>query len=85
MTALDDWFPYSAYRPYQREMLETSAAIAAQGGIAMIDAPTGSGKSSVIAALLSESRGRKVIVAVRTVSQLNTFIRELHKIGRAHV
>ncbi|WP_440950465.1 ATP-dependent DNA helicase [Methanosphaerula subterraneus] len=82
MTALDDWFPYSAYRPHQREMLETSAAIAAQGGIAMIDAPTGSGKSSVIAALLSESRGRKVIVAVRTVSQLNTFIRELQLIRK---
>jgi len=51
MTALDDWFPYSAYRPHQREMLETSAAIAAHGGI-------------------------------RTVSQLNTFIRELQLIRK---
>ena len=43
----------------------------------MIDAPTGSGKSSVIAALLAARGERKVLVAVRTISQLQTFIREL--------
>ncbi len=80
MDTLDDWFPYASYRPQQREMLEFAAACARDGGIAMIDAPTGSGKSSVVAALLAESRGRKVIVAVRTISQLNTFMRELQLI-----
>ncbi|MDN7025733.1 ATP-dependent DNA helicase [Methanoculleus sp. FWC-SCC1] len=77
MDTLDDWFPYDRYRPHQREMLELAAACAREGGIAMIDAPTGSGKSSVVSALLAESSGRKVIVAVRTVSQLTTFLREL--------
>ncbi|KUG19648.1 MAG: ATP-dependent DNA helicase [Methanomicrobiaceae archaeon] len=80
MDTLDDWFAYPKYRPHQREMLERAAVCARDGGIAMIDAPTGSGKSSVVSALLAESRGRKVIVAVRTISQLTTFLRELQLI-----
>ena len=77
MDPLDDWFPYRSYRPYQREMLDIAARGARDGGIVMIDAPTGSGKSSVVSALLAGRNGRKVLIAVRTVSQLNTFIREL--------
>ncbi|WP_067051914.1 ATP-dependent DNA helicase [Methanofollis ethanolicus] len=77
MDPLDDWFPYPDFRPNQREMLAFAAETARSGGIAMIDAPTGSGKSSVVSALLAERNGRKVIVAVRTISQLATFIREL--------
>jgi DNA excision repair protein ERCC-2 len=77
MDPLAAWFPYETYRPHQREMLELVAATARDGGIAMIDAPTGSGKSSVVSALLAERRGRTVVIAVRTVSQLATFIREL--------
>jgi DNA excision repair protein ERCC-2 len=77
MDAFDAFFPYNEYRPHQRRMLEFAAQYAREGGIAMIDAPTGSGKSSIIAALLAERRKRKVLVAVRTKSQLVTFIREL--------
>jgi DNA excision repair protein ERCC-2 len=85
MDSLDAWFPYPDYRPHQREMLELCARHARDGGVVMIDAPTGSGKSSVVSALLAERSGRKVVVAVRTISQLNTFIRELHLIrGRQH-
>ncbi|MDD1707799.1 MAG: ATP-dependent DNA helicase [Methanoregulaceae archaeon] len=82
MDKLDAYFPYESYRPYQREMLERVGQVAREGGIAMIDAPTGSGKSSVVAALLAERAGRKIFVAVRTISQLNTFIRELELIRR---
>ncbi len=77
MDAIDTYFPYSEYRPGQRHMLEIAAQVARDGGIAMIDAPTGSGKSSVVASLLAERKGRKVVIAVRTVSQLTTFVREL--------
>ncbi len=77
MDPLDDWFPYKSYRPHQREMLDLAARGARDGGIVMIDAPTGSGKSSVVSALLAGRNGRKILIAVRTVSQLNTFIREL--------
>jgi len=77
METIDTYFPYSEYRPGQRTMLEVAAKVAQDGGIAMIDAPTGSGKSSVVASLLAERKGRKIVIAVRTVSQLTTFIREL--------
>lgn len=76
MDPFETYFPYSNYRPQQREMLEFSARCAREGGIAMIDAPTGSGKSSVITSLLAERGSRKVLVAVRTKSQLETFLRE---------
>ncbi|MDI9633098.1 MAG: ATP-dependent DNA helicase [Methanolinea sp.] len=76
MTGLMDFFPYESFRPHQRRMLEFSMACAREGGIALIDAPTGSGKSSILSALLAGADGRRVLVAVRTVSQLSTFIRE---------
>jgi len=82
MDNLDEWFPYDSYRPHQKDMLSLAAECAKTGGIAMIDAPTGSGKSSVVSALLAEANGRKIIVAVRTVSQLNTFIRELELVRK---
>jgi len=82
MESIDTYFPYTEYRPGQRHMLEVAATVAREGGIAMIDAPTGSGKSSVIASLLAERKRRKVVVAVRTVSQLTTFIRELELIRK---
>jgi DNA excision repair protein ERCC-2 len=76
MNSFDAYFPYGQYRPQQQEMLSFAAAVARDGGIGMIDAPTGSGKSSVIASLLAERQNRKVLVAVRTKSQLETFLRE---------
>jgi DNA excision repair protein ERCC-2 len=77
MDAISAYFPYETYRPHQRQMLDAVAEAGRNGGIAMIDAPTGSGKSSVVSALLAEGRGRTVVIAVRTVSQLATFVREL--------
>ncbi|MCU0633015.1 MAG: ATP-dependent DNA helicase [Methanolinea sp.] len=77
MDTLDDWFPYPNFRPYQREMLDFGLSCAKDGAIGLIDAPTGSGKSSLLSALMAGREGKRVLVAVRTVSQLNTFIREL--------
>lgn len=82
MDSIDSFFPYSGYRPGQRHMLEVAAQVARDGGIAMIDAPTGSGKSSVVASLLAERKDRKIVIAVRTVSQLTTFIRELELVKK---
>ncbi len=82
MDTIDTYFPYSEYRPGQRTMLEMAAAVARDGGIAMIDAPTGSGKSSVVASLLAERKKRKIVIAVRTISQLTTFIRELELVKK---
>src|SRR5512136_2831269 len=77
MDAISAFFQYEAYRPHQRQMLELVAQTAEKGGIAMIDAPTGSGKSSVVSVLLAGRRDRTMVIAVRTVSQLATFVREL--------
>lgn len=82
MDSIDTYFPYSEYRPGQRHMLEVAATVAREGGIAMIDAPTGSGKSSVVAPFLAERKKRKIVIAVRTVSQLTTFIRELELVKK---
>lgn len=82
MDPLETWFPYDSFRPGQRGMLDTCSKVAETGGIAMIDAPTGSGKSSVVAALLAARHHRKILVAVRTVSQLSTFARELSLIRK---
>jgi DNA excision repair protein ERCC-2 len=80
--AYDAFFPYKEYRPFQQQMLDLAAGVAREGGIAMIDAPTGSGKSSIVASLLAERKGRTIVIAVRTVSQLSTFIRELELVRK---
>ena len=80
MSSIADYFPYQTYRKNQKEMLEAVAKTAREGGLLMIDAPTGSGKSSVIAPLLAEANGKKIFIAVRTISQLQIFIRELELI-----
>ncbi|MBN1194712.1 MAG: ATP-dependent DNA helicase [Methanomicrobiaceae archaeon] len=82
MDSLDSWFPYDSYRPGQRRMLDFAMECVSEGRTTMIDAPTGSGKSSVVAACLAAAEGRKVVVAVRTVSQLSTFIREIDLIRK---
>jgi len=48
-------------------------------GVLMIDAPTGTGKTSCICAALAASPG-KIVVAVRTVSQIDIYINEINKI-----
>ena len=63
-------------------MLKEAAITAREGGVLLIDAPTGSGKSSVVSALLSERGDKMIVVAVRTISQLATYVRELDLIRK---
>jgi len=81
MDTFDAYFPYTEYRPGQRHMLEVVAQCAREGGIAMIDAPPAA-KIKCGRFLLAERKGRKVVIAVRTVSQLTTFIRELELVKK---
>ncbi|HJJ28737.1 MAG TPA: ATP-dependent DNA helicase [Methanocorpusculum sp.] len=74
------YFPYPAYRPHQKEMLTAAANAVTQNKILMVDAPTGSGKSSLICAILGACEKKKIIVAVRSNSQLDIFLNELQKI-----
>ncbi len=52
---------------------------AGEHGVLMIDAPTGTGKTSCISAALASAPG-KIVVAVRTVSQIDIYIDEINKI-----
>jgi len=76
-----DYFPYDTLRPHQGEMLDRVYDVVSKGGhgILMIDAPTGTGKTSCISAALAAARG-KIVVAVRTVSQIDIYIDEIGKI-----
>ena len=80
MTETADYFPYQSFRKNQKEMPEAAAKTAEENGILLIDAPTGCGKSSVVSALLAKANGKKILIAVRTISQLQIFIRELELI-----
>lgn len=76
-----DYFPYKSLRPYQDRMLDAVYDTVSNGdhGILMIDAPTGTGKTSSICAALAAASG-KIVVAVRTVSQIDIYIDEINKI-----
>ncbi|MCL7414555.1 MAG: ATP-dependent DNA helicase [ANME-2 cluster archaeon] len=81
---IDGWFPYPEYRPHQRDMLEAAAKEARTGGhsVLMVDAPTGSGKTSILSALLASRGDNRIVVAVRTVSQVSIYLDEIRKIRK---
>ncbi|MBW6519275.1 MAG: ATP-dependent DNA helicase [ANME-2 cluster archaeon] len=81
---IDRWFPYPEYRPNQREMLDKAAEIARTGGhgVLMVDAPTGSGKTSILSALLASRGDNRIVVAVRTISQVSIYLDEIQKIRK---
>jgi len=80
--AHEQWFAYSAYRPNQKLMLERVEQCVKRGGhgVLMIDAPTGSGKTSSISAVLAARGNQKVVIALRTTSQVEVYLNEVRKI-----
>ena len=77
-----DWFPYPSFRPHQDTMLDRVQEVARAGEhrVLAIDAPTGSGKTSVIASLLANRGRNKIVVVLRTVSQIGVYLDEIKKI-----
>ena len=77
-----DYFPYQSLRQYQDRMLDAVYDAVSKGDhrVLMIDAPTGTGKTSCISAALAAAPG-KIIVAVRTVSQIDIYIDEINRSG----
>jgi len=77
-----DWFPYPSFRPHQDEMLDKVQEVACAGEhrVLAIDAPTGSGKTSVIASILANRGRNKIVVVLRTVSQIGVYLDEIKKI-----
>ncbi len=80
--AYEQWFAYAAYRPNQKLMLERVEQCVKKGGhgVLMIDAPTGSGKTSCISAVLAARGNQKVVIALRTTSQVEVYLNEVRKI-----
>jgi DNA excision repair protein ERCC-2 len=76
-----DYFPYESMRPYQDRMLDSVYDTVSRGehGVLMVDAPTGCGKTSCVSAALAAAPG-KVVVAVRTISQIDIYTDEINKI-----
>jgi DNA excision repair protein ERCC-2 len=63
-------------------MLEAAAQAVQDGGhsVLMIDAPTGSGKTAILSALLAARGDKRIVVALRTVSQVSIYLEEISKI-----
>jgi DNA excision repair protein ERCC-2 len=63
-------------------MLEAAAEIVHTGGhsVFMVDAPTGSGKTSILSALLAARNDQRIVVVLRTVSQVSIYLDEIKKI-----
>lgn len=76
------YFPYPEFKENQELMLDKVKEIVLKGNhtVLMIDAPTGSGKTSVIAPILANKGDKKLIVAVRTHSQIQIYLDEIKKI-----
>ncbi|MFB6470063.1 MAG: ATP-dependent DNA helicase [Vulcanisaeta sp. AZ3] len=77
------YFPYTAFRRYQWEIAKSIYDALTSNKIALIEAPTGVGKTaSALAASLaySEESGVKVLFLVRTKNEAQAPIRELRRL-----
>ncbi|RMF91084.1 MAG: ATP-dependent DNA helicase [Methanobacteriota archaeon] len=77
-------FPYPAYYPNQREIIQFISKAAAEGRNAVFESPTGSGKTvAVLSALLpiAEERGKKILYLCRTHEQMDRVVEELKRMA----
>ncbi|NJE47814.1 DEAD/DEAH box helicase [Thermococcus sp. GR7] len=82
---MSEYFPYESLRPHQREFIELVNEAVKNGENAIIEAPTGFGKTvSVLAGILPYAieRGYKVLYLARTHRQMDRVIEELKAINR---
>ncbi|ASA77841.1 helicase C-terminal domain-containing protein [Thermococcus sp. 5-4] len=80
-----EYFPYEELRPHQREFIDLVAEAVKNGENAIIEAPTGFGKTvSVLAGILpyAKEMGYKVLYLARTHRQMDRVIEELKAINR---
>ena len=77
-----EYFPFNEYRPEQQKMLGFVYDLSRNGGIGLINAPTGSGKTSVISAALASTKGtdRPIIIMSHMVSQMEIYSDYINRI-----
>lgn len=84
MSELREYFPYDELRPHQEEFIALVDSAVRRGENAIIEAPTGFGKTvSVLAGVLpyAKSMGYKVLYLARTHKQMDRVIEELKAIN----
>ncbi|MEM1894400.1 MAG: ATP-dependent DNA helicase [Acidilobaceae archaeon] len=74
---MDSIFPYSSFRRGQRELAEAVSSTVRSGGVLIIKAPTGYGKTAAVIYGLLLGGAERVLYAVRTVNEIDPVIREL--------
>ncbi|RLG77002.1 MAG: hypothetical protein DRO12_03285, partial [Thermoprotei archaeon] len=76
-------FPYPSYRRGQAEVVEEAQRVVAEGGIYVLQAPTGFGKTSAVLEAVARalSGGEKVLYIVRTRNEISPVVRELVRGG----
>lgn len=82
---MSEYFPYENLRPNQREFIELIGEAVKNGENAIVEAPTGFGKTiSVLAGVLpfAKEYGYKVLYLARTHRQMDRVIEELKAIHR---
>ncbi len=74
-------WPYESFRRGQRELAEEVARTVREGGLLVVNAPTGFGKTVAVAYGLLLGGAERVLWAVRTVNEIDPVIRELKALG----
>ncbi|MGC8621280.1 MAG: helicase C-terminal domain-containing protein [Caldisphaera sp.] len=72
-------FPYESLRPGQKELSEIVRDAVNNGILAVINAPTGFGKTAAVIKGINDSNAEKVLWLVRTVNEIDPIIRELSR------
>jgi DNA excision repair protein ERCC-2 len=72
-------FPYDELRPGQKEISDLVKDAVEKNSIAIINAPTGFGKTAAVIKGIIESKAEKVLWLVRTVNEIDPIIRELKR------
>ncbi|MEB3859618.1 MAG: hypothetical protein LRS43_00240, partial [Desulfurococcales archaeon] len=74
-------FPYESFRPGQRELSDKVYETVKSGGLLVVKAPTGYGKTAAILYGALRADPEWIIYVVRTVNELDPVIRELKRFG----
>ncbi len=75
-------FPYEEFRVGQKELAEEVKSTAESGGLLVVRAPTGFGKTAAIIYGLLKADAEKVLYLVRTVNEIYPVVRELRRFSQ---